>query len=124
MHSLVDSCMCPGWGSNPQSWCVRTTLPPPEPLARATLRLLIGAVSPLTFKVITDRLVRVATLQITFWLFLSFFSVPFFLSWSLPWWFAGFLYCDVWVPFSLLFLCTFCRFLVCGHCDVYIYQYI
>ena len=22
MHSLVDSCMCPDWGSNPQPWCI------------------------------------------------------------------------------------------------------
>ena len=26
MHSLVDSCMCPDWGSNLQPWCVGTTL--------------------------------------------------------------------------------------------------
>ena len=26
MRSLVVSCMCPDWGSNPQPWCVRTTL--------------------------------------------------------------------------------------------------
>ena len=26
MHSLVAFCMCPDWGSNLQSWCIRTTL--------------------------------------------------------------------------------------------------
>ena len=26
MHSLVDSCMCPGQGSNLQSWCIRAIL--------------------------------------------------------------------------------------------------
>ena len=26
MHSLVDSPMCPDWGSNPQPWHIRTTL--------------------------------------------------------------------------------------------------
>ena len=22
VHSLVDSCLCPDWGSNPQPWCI------------------------------------------------------------------------------------------------------
>ena len=26
MHSLVDSCMCPDQGQNPQPWCTRTAL--------------------------------------------------------------------------------------------------
>ena len=30
IHSLVDSCMSPNWGSNPQPWHIRTMLQPAE----------------------------------------------------------------------------------------------
>lgn len=58
----------------------------------------------LTFKVITDKYVFIAILLIVFYLFFWFLSVPFF-SWYLPLWFAGFLRCFVWIPFSLFFVC-------------------
>ena len=32
MYSLVDSCMCPDWGSNPQPWSMETMLLPTERL--------------------------------------------------------------------------------------------
>ena len=31
MYSLIDSCMCPDRGSNPQPWLIRTMLQPAEP---------------------------------------------------------------------------------------------
>ena len=30
MHSLVDSCVCPDWGSNLQPWQIATTFPSAE----------------------------------------------------------------------------------------------
>ena len=44
----------------------------------ATLCLLVGAFSPLTFKVIIDSYVLIAILLLVSWLFLQFFSVLFF----------------------------------------------
>ena len=34
MHSLVDFCMCPDWGSNVELGHIRTTLQPTELLSR------------------------------------------------------------------------------------------
>ena len=34
VHSLFDSCVCPDWGSNPQCWFIRTTLPTELPSQR------------------------------------------------------------------------------------------
>ena len=36
IHSLVDSCMCPDWGSNLQRWHVWTTLQTTEPLCQSS----------------------------------------------------------------------------------------
>ena len=38
MHSLVDSCTCPDWGSNPQPWCIRTMLKPTELFSQGSER--------------------------------------------------------------------------------------
>ena len=47
MHSLVDSCMCPDWGSNLQAGRIKTTLSPTE---------LPGQGSPVLFLNLLDSL--------------------------------------------------------------------
>ena len=57
----------------------------------ATLYLSIGAFSPLTFKVIIDRYVFIAFLNLVFQVIICFFFVPFFLIFAFPFWFDEFL---------------------------------
>ena len=71
------------------------------------LCLLIGEFGPFTFKVIIDKYVFIAILNLVFQLILYLFFVPFFLFFLL--WFDGFHLYYTWVLFFLFF----CESVVC-----------
>ena len=79
----------------------------------ATLFLLTGAFSPLTFKVVIDRYILVVILLLVFWL-LSKFSVHSFFFWLPPLWFDDFLWWYACVPLFLGFVCVL-QVLICGY---------
>lgn len=76
----------------------------------AILCPLIGAYSPLTFKVSTDRYVLIGILMLVFQLILYFFFIPFFFFLFFLLWFDGFLYYGC--VLSFCFLWIFCEFVV------------
>ena len=82
-----------------------------------TLRLLIGACSPFTVKVIIGIYVLIAlfvTCFILFVIIIIFCSSVVFFSFYPPSWFSGLLYWYTWIPFSL-FLLIYFQFLICGY---------
>ena len=81
----------------------------------ATLCLLIGAFSPLTFKLIIVRYDFIAILNLVFQLILYFFFVPFFFFLFFILWFNAFLLYYTCVLFFFLFLWIYCMFLICGY---------
>ena len=81
--------------------------------------LLVGAFSPLTFKVIIDMCVFIAILLIVLDLFSLFFFFPSSLVLS-----SSGLMTIFSIVFELIFLCLCinCRFLVCGYSEVLIQE--
>ena len=79
----------------------------------ATLYLSIGAFSPLTFKVIIDRYVFIAFLNLVFQVIICCFFVPFFFNFCfsfLVWWISFvcvLMFCSFW------FLWIYWMFLIC-----------
>ena len=85
----------------------------------ATLCLLIGALSPLTFKAVIVRYVFIAIVLFVWGLFLRSFSVFFFFLF-LSLWFCSLHWCYVSVPFSLDFRYLLYIFVLCLLCCSYI----
>ena len=85
----------------------------------ATLYLLIGAFSPLTFKVIMDSYVLIAIFNLFTVCFHSsslFFHLP--LGPALVVWWFSLVEC---LCFFLLFLCIYCQLFICGYHGIHIY---